>query len=437
MNVSVFGLGYVGCVSIACLSKLGHRVWGVDVNSDKVQMMNAGKSPIIEPGVTELLAAGVKQGRIKCTDNPRQAVPETDVSLICVGTPSASNGSLNMTAIESVSEQLGEAIAPKAAHHTAVFRSTVLPGTTNDIIIPAMTRKSDKKVHEDFDVCYNPEFLREGTAVQDYYDPPFTVHGQYRKEAGDKVAELYSDIRAEERRTSYKAAEMLKYACNSFHALKVAFGNGIGTLCKSLGIDSHEVITTFCLDTKLNISSAYLKPAYAFGGSCLPKDLRALQYKAKQLDVHVPVINAVMKSNRMHIERSIDWIIDKGKKKIGVLGFSFKAETDDLRESPTVTLIERLIGKGYDLKIYDSDVSLARIFGANKKYLETGIPHISSLLVSDVNEVIEHADIIIIAKPESRFRDVVQGLPDDKLVYDLVRIAQEGLQRDGYEGICW
>jgi GDP-mannose 6-dehydrogenase len=438
MRVSLFGLGYVGCVTAACMAKCGHEVWGVDVNADKVRMINAGNSPIIEEGLEDMILESNRNRRFRATSDAKEAVLRTDISLVCVGTPSNGNGSLDLKAVEGVAEQIGKALREKDSYHCVVFRSTVLPGTVREILIPILTESSQKIVHRDFDVCFNPEFLREGSAINDFYHPPFTAVGCASARAADIVAKLYEGIEGSVEKTNFEVAEMLKYACNSFHALKITFANEIGSLCKSLGIDSYAVMDLFSRDQKLNISKAYLKPGFAFGGSCLPKDLRALTYKTKELDIDSPLLNAVVRSNELHIQRLIDRILETKHKKIGILGLSFKAGTDDLRDSPTVKLVESLLGKGCRIKIYDSEVSLARIFGANKAYIEHEIEHISTLMCARIEEVLQESDVIVVAKQQE---DIVEGLKPYlgvKRVFDLVRIISAPCKQPAkYDGICW
>ncbi|MGH7392612.1 MAG: nucleotide sugar dehydrogenase [Candidatus Rokuibacteriota bacterium] len=436
MKVSVFGLGYVGCVTAACLADLGHDVWGVDVSPDKVEMINAGKSPIVEARVGDLIGAARAGGRLRATADAAEAVRATNVSLVCVGTPSQANGNCDRTALANANRQIGAALATKPAPHCVAFRSTLMPGTVRAMLIPDLERASGKQAHRDFDVCVNPEFLREGTAVADFYDPPFVVIGEHGT-GGEALARMYDGVRARVDRTTYEVAEVLKYACNAFHAIKVSFANEMGALCKGLGIDSHRVMELFVKDQKLNISPAYLKPGFAFGGSCLPKDLRALLYAARQHDLTLPLLGAVLESNRVHLERTLQWILATGLKRVGLVGLSFKAGTDDLRESPSVALIETLIGKGFQVKIYDADVFLARIFGANKRFIESEIPHISSLMCSDLDEVIRESDLLVVSKP---IREMETALAEHhgKLVLDLVRLPLNGAASlHKYEGICW
>ena len=438
MKISIFGLGYVGCVTAACLAKSGHYVYGVDINQDKVNMLNDGRSPVVEEGLEQIIVEGKNTGKLQATTDALEAVCNTDISLICVGTPSNSNGSLSLDGIKAVSQQIGKALDKKGAYHCIVVRSTVLPGTVRNEIIPILTRASKREVHKYFDVCFNPEFLREGSSISDFYKPPFTVIGQETVKGGEMVAALYECVDAPVEKVSYEVAEMVKYTCNAFHALKVGFANEIGVLCKGIGIDSHDVMNLMVRDTKLNISAAYLKPGFAFGGSCLPKDLRALLYKCKELDIDAPLLSSVMPSNRVHIDRAIERVLRLKKRKVGILGMSFKGGTDDLRESPFVILIEVLIGKGCQLKIYDSDVALAKIFGANKIYIEKEIPHISSLMCSDIEEVIRDSDVIVVSKPDKHYIAALTPFMKEKDILDLGRINPvPSLISENYEGICW
>ncbi len=437
MRVSVFGLGYVGCVSAACLAKEGHDVVGVDVNPTKVEIINWGRSPIVEAGMSELIEEMVGAGRLRATTNTAEAVEASEVSLICVGTPSNPNGSLDLTYVKRVCENIGDALKEKARRHTVVIRSTMLPGTIEGVVVPTLEEHSGKKAGKDLGVCMNPEFLREGSSLKDFYAPPFTLIGADDPESAGIAGNLYSGIDAPLFVTALKTAEMVKYVCNCFHALKVGFANEIGNICKGLGIDSHDVMNVFCQDTKLNLSSYYLKPGFAFGGSCLPKDLRAINYKAKELDVEVPVLSSILPSNRLQVERALNLVLRTGKKRVGVLGLSFKAGTDDLRESPMVTLIEALIGKGLQLAIYDRDVSLARLFGANKEYIEREIPHISQLLRSSIDDVLVDCEVIVIGNKSAEFRQVEQKLSPSQALIDLVRLFDKTSSGESYQGICW
>lgn len=437
MRLSVFGLGYVGCVSAACFAREGHEVTGVDVSSTKVEIINSGRSPIVEAGIGELIGEMVAQNRLRATTDSAAAIKDSNISLVCVGTPSQSNGSLDLTYVRRVCEEIGAALVNKQERHTVVIRSTMLPGTIDGVVTPTLEAASGKKAGRDFGVCINPEFLREGTSLKDFYAPPFTLIGADEEAVAGSVRGLYSGIDAPLFVTGIKAAEMVKYTCNCFHALKVSFANEIGNICKNLEIDSHEVMKVFCQDTKLNLSPYYLQPGFAFGGSCLPKDLRAINYKAKELDVDVPVLASILPSNRQQIERAVEMVLRTGRKRIGVLGFSFKAGTDDLRESPMVTLIETLIGKGMQLAIYDRDVSLARLFGANREYIEREIPHISQLMRASIEEVLEAADVLIIGNKAAEFRAVETQLKDGQMIIDLVRLFEHRTTDDSYQGICW
>jgi GDP-mannose 6-dehydrogenase len=437
MKLSIFGLGYVGSVSAACFAKEGHEVLGVDVNPTKVEIINRGQSPIVEEGIGELIGEMVKAKRLRATTDAVAAVHETDLSLVCVGTPSNANGSLDLGYIKRTCQEIGAALESKRDPHTVVMRSTMLPGSMEQVVVPALEAYSGRKAGRGLGVCINPEFLREGTSIKDFYAPPFTLIGTDDEETATTVRRLYVNIKAPLYVTSLKAAEMVKYACNCFHALKVSFANELGNICKELTIDSHEVMEVFCRDTKLNLSPYYLKPGFAFGGSCLPKDLRAINYKAKELDVEVPVLSSILHSNRLQIERGVEMILRTGKKRVGVLGFSFKAGTDDLRESPMVSLIETLIGKGTQLAIYDRDVSLARLFGANKEYIEREIPHISQLMRASAEEVLEHAEVLVVGNKAEEFRDIAARLRPGQKLIDLVRLFEDRTTDASYEGICW
>jgi GDP-mannose 6-dehydrogenase len=438
MRVSVFGLGYVGSVSAASFAADGHDVVGVDVNAQKVAAINAGTSPIVEPGLDQLLSRAVSDNRLRATTDSTAAIADTDVSLVCVGTPSRKNGSLDLTYLERVCEEIGAALRNKKDYHVVVVRSTVLPGTTHGVVIPAIERRSGKTYGDGFGVSVNPEFLREGTALKDFRKPPLTLVGHNHAADASGTIALYQAIDAPLVSTSIRVAEMMKYTSNAWHALKVCFANEIGNLCKKLDVDSHEVMDIFCRDEKLNLSPYYLKPGFAFGGSCLPKDVRALQYRAKELDLEVPVISQILASNRHQIEQAFNQVMETGKKQIGLLGFSFKAGTDDLRESPIVVLAEALLGKGLSLKIYDKNVSLAKLVGANKDYIEQQIPHLSSLLCKTVDEVVAGSDVIVVGNQAAEFVEALSHTRADQIVIDLVRLPMSGaLIHADYRGICW
>ena len=437
MKVSIFGLGYVGTVSAGCLAKEGHEVTGVDPVKTKVDLINAGKSPIIEKDIDEIVAEAVKTRRLRATNNTVEAVRETELSFVCVGTPSQINGNLDLTHVRHVCEQLGQAIKDKAERHTVVIRSTILPGTMRRVVIPVLEEISGKKAGTGFGVCNNPEFLREGTAVMDFNAPPKTVIGELDQASGDLLAALYAKLNAPLVRTDVETAEMIKYIDNSWHALKIGFANEIGNLCKSFSVDAHQAMEIFCQDRKLNISPAYLKPGFAFGGSCLPKDLRALAYSAKLHDLELPILNSILPSNELQVARGLQLIMEKGRKRVGVLGFSFKEGTDDLRESPMIEIIERLAGKGYDIRIYDKNVQVARLVGANRDFILNRIPHISKLMVDNIDAVLEHGETIVIGNKAAEFESVPQRLHTGQCLVDFVRLANYRSNNGEYSGICW
>ncbi len=437
MKIAVFGLGYVGCVSAACFAKEGHDVIGVDVNPQKVDIINSGKSPIVELGLEQIISEVVGTGKLKASINFLQAVNHSDISLICVGTPSNKNGSVSLEYILRVAQQIGEGIKNINHYHVFVIRSTVPPGTL-DRAIEIIAESSGKSPGTDFGGCSNPEFLREGTALRDFYHPPYTVIGEWDKQSGDYLANIYKSIDAPLIRTEVKVAEMVKYANNVFHAVKVNFGNEIGTICKAHGIDSHKLMDIFCMDDKLNLSGYYLKPGFAFGGSCLPKDVRALSYQAKERDLDLPLLQSLMPSNQEHIRRAIDMVLSYGKKRLGILGLSFKGDTDDLRESPMVDVVETLIGKGYDIRIYDRNVHLAKLYGANKEYINYKIPHISNLMEDNIDGILQHAEVLIIGNKNSDFVKKVEELNSHYIIIDFVRILKKtGSIKTKYEGLCW
>ena len=437
MKVSVFGLGYVGTVSAGCLANDGHNVVGVDPIQTKVDLINQGHTPIIEQEIGEIIAANVKSGRLRAVVDPIEAIQQTELSFVCVGTPSQSNGNLDLRFIRRICEQIGDALKRKSSKHTVVIRSTVLPGTMRDIVIPILEESSLKKAGVDFGLCHNPEFLREGSAVRDFYGPPKTVIGELDRPSGCLLAELYVKLDAPLIRTSVETAEMVKYVDNCWHALKIGFANEIGNISKVLQIDAHEVMNIFCQDKKLNISPAYLLPGFAFGGSCLPKDLRALTYKARTVDLLLPILGSILPSNEAQISRGLQLIMEKGQKKIGILGFSFKAGTDDLRESPMIEVIERLLGKGYELCIYDKNVNIASLVGANRDFILNRIPHISRLMVGSVEAVLDFAQTIVIGNKDPDFRTVPEKVRDGQSIVDFVRITDRRSDNGKYDGICW
>ncbi|NDV22364.1 nucleotide sugar dehydrogenase [Desulfovibrio sp. JC022] len=437
MKVSIFGLGYVGSVSAGCLAKEGHEIVGVDPNQTKVDMINAGQTPIIEEYIDEIIQQVVQGGSLRATVSAEEAVNFSEISLVCVGTPSQFNGSLDLSYVRRVCEDIGAVLKDKDEFHVVVIRSTILPGSMHSLVIPALETGSGKVAGVDFGVCNNPEFLREGTSVHDFYHPPKTVIGESDSKSGDILASLYSNIDAPLIRTEMEVSEMVKYADNSWHAVKVAFANEIGSICKEVGIDSHKVMDIFCADTKLNISPYYMKPGFAFGGSCLPKDVRALTHKANRLGLDLPLLNNILRSNRRHVERGLSMIMGKGNRKVGFLGFSFKAGTDDLRESPLVEVIEQLIGKGFELKLYDRNVNAAKLLGANRDYIMNRIPHISKLMVSDIESVLEYAETIVVGNSSPEFKDIQSRLRPGQVVVDLVRVVESSSENEDIDGICW
>ncbi|MFI6054280.1 nucleotide sugar dehydrogenase [Streptomyces violascens] len=438
MRVSVFGLGYVGCVSAACLAGMGHEVVGVDVNQVKVDLVNDGRAPVVEERIGELIAEVVRTGALRATGDVREAIKGSEVSLVCVGTPSEPNGSLCTTYLERVTEQIGAAVAERGGRQTIVFRSTMLPGTCLNLLVPILEKYVGGTAGVDFGVAVNPEFLREGTSVRDFLDPPKTVIGELDPASGDVVAALYGDLPGEVFRVPVPTAEAIKYADNAFHGLKIGFANELGAVCQALGVDSHQVMDVFLADRKLNISPAYLRPGFAFGGSCLPKDLRSLVHAARRADVSVPILAHVLPSNSAHLQRAVELVERTGRRRVGLFGLSFKPGTDDLRESPLVELAERLFGKGYDLRIYDPNVNLSRLLGANREYIETRLPHLAQLLAQSVGEVLEHAEVCLVG---SRDPAVLSALPhgDGLVIIDLIRLPDAETRRaePGYVGLAW
>lgn len=433
-NISIFGLGYVGCVSLGCLAKNGHKVIGVDVVQHKVNLINEGKPTIIEKDIDKIMAEQHQAGRITATTDPIQAVKDTEVSIICVGTPSTGNGHLNLDFIYNTARQIGEGLKEKDGFHVVAIRSTVLLGT-NQKVGELIEEASGKKRNEGFAVVSNPEFLREGTAVKDYYNPPVTVLGSENEKALDIMAEIYSKVEAPIEKTDVRVAEIIKYVNNSFHALKITFANEVGNICKKLGIDSHKVMDLFCKDTHLNISPYYFKPGFAYGGSCLPKDLKALNTIAHDAYLSSPVLESIERSNQNQKNTAFELITSKGKKKIGILGLSFKKGTDDLRYSPIVEVTESLLGKGYEIGIYDEKVNLSNISGTNKHYIDNRIPHLSRLLKPDLKEVVENAELLVISQNDEKFRDLIEQYPEKDFI-DLVRVVNEP-RNHNYEGLGW
>ncbi|WP_422742550.1 nucleotide sugar dehydrogenase [Mycobacterium sp. WMMD1722] len=435
-RIVVFGLGYVGAVSAACLASDGHEVIGVDPNQTKVDLINAGRTPIIETDIGDMVGAAVQSGRLRATTEIGDAIRSSDISIICVGTPSQLNGNIDLSYVRRVSEQIGEALRDGDTYHVVAVRSTMLPGSMRGVVIPTLEASSGKRAGVDFGVCINPEFLREGTAVWDYYHPPKTVVGETDSRSGELLATLYEGLGPPVIRTPIEVAEMVKCTDNNWHAIKVAFANEIGSICKANGIDGRHVMEIFCQDTKLNLSPYYLKPGFAFGGSCLPKDVRSLTYKARELDLDVPLLNSILPANRRQVDRAIAMVTSKGRRKVGVLGFAFKAGTDDLRESPVVDVIEHLLGKGYELRLYDDNVNMAALTGANRDYILNHIPHIARMMVDTVDEVLDFAEVIVVGNGAEEFRSAVDRATPEQVIIDLVRVADRASD-DNYDGICW
>jgi GDP-mannose 6-dehydrogenase len=429
-------MGYVGSVTAAAFSQRGHDVIGVDVNEQKVGAINCGSSPVLEPGLQEAIQQGTRSGRLKATTNAEMAVKKTEISLVCVGTPARKNGSFDCQHLVNAVRQIGAGIKSKDEMHVIAIRSTVLPGTIETLIAPELEKSSGKKAGRDFAVCANPEFMREGSSLRDFDNPPFVIIGTLADGGRQALEQLYQGIEPIIS-TSIKTAEVLKYVCNAFHAMKIAFANEIGNVCQALEIDSHEVMDLFCRDTKLNISPAYLKPGFAFGGSCLPKDLRALMYQAKNLDVQLPLLSAVTESNRLQLQRAVDLVMDTGKKKIGILGIAFKAGSDDLRESPLVSLCEVLIGKGLDLMIYDPNLVLDKLVGTNKSYIEDQIPHVGKLLCSSFEDLIVRSEVVVLGNRYNGLKEKLAQLNGNTAIIDLARLFDADSAPPLYQGICW
>ena len=438
MKISVLGLGYVGVVSMACLARDGHEVTGVDVDALKLDLIRQGRSPIVEEGIQELTRDVVASGRVSVTDDVAAAVRDTDLSFVCVGTPSSPNGSQDLAAIKRVMESIGKALASKTEFHSVVLRSTVEPGTVDDVVRPILEAASGKAADRDFGLGFQPEFLREGSSIKDYDRPPLTVVGTRCDRTAAALRKLFGHLPCDFVVTSVGVAEMLKYACNAFHALKITFANEIGRLAQSVGVDGRDVMELVCRDKQLNISTVYLRPGFAFGGSCLPKDLRALTYVGKTRDVTTPMLGNIMGSNRAHIDHAIDMVLAAGVRKVGMIGLSFKTGTDDLRESPLVAVAERLIGKGYDLRIYDPEVNLSRLIGANKRFIEESIPHIGNLMLSDCSEVIDHAEVLVIGQGTRDMLPVIRdSVRDGQVIVDLVGVPRDWSASPQYHGVCW
>ena len=438
MKISIFGLGYVGAVSLACLSRDGHDVIGVDIDRSKLDLIASGKTPVVEEGMVALMQQVAASGRVKVTTDARAAVRDSDISLVCVGTPSAANGSQDQGAILRLAREIGRALADKTQPHVVVFRSTIVPGTVEDVLRPIIEEESGKRDGHDFHLCFQPEFLREGSSIRDYDKPPFTIVGANHEHPVEQLRALFGHLPCKLIRTSVRSAEMMKYCCNNFHALKITFANETARLCDALGVDPFEVMDLVCQDTQLNISRAYLKPGFAFGGSCLPKDLRATSYLAKSHDVEMPMLAGILKSNEEHLALAMRKLLATGKRRIGFIGLSFKTGTDDLRESPLVTMAEQLIGKGMRLSIYDPEVHMSTLLGANRRYIESHLPHIGQLLQADIEQVIADSEVLVVGLTGS---DVAQALARhcraDQTVLDLVNLGNRSGIAAKVEGLCW
>jgi len=438
MNISIFGLGYVGAVSLACLARDGHRVIGVDIDPAKLDLIRAGKTPVVEEGMVELMSRVASSGRVEVTDDVSRAVLGSDLSLVCVGTPSAANGSQDLTATLNVARQLGRALRGKREPHVFVFRSTLVPGTVEEVLRPILEEESGTRDGEGFHICFQPEFLREGSSIRDYDKPPFTIVGARDDAPVRRLRELFGHLPCEFHVTSIRAAEMVKYSCNNFHAVKITFANETARLCEALGVDPFQVMDLVCKDRSLNISPAYLKPGFAFGGSCLPKDLRATMYLAKTHDVEVPMHAAVLASNRVHIDYAIAKVLASGKRRVGLIGLSFKTGTDDLRESPLVMLAEQFIGKGLSLLVYDPEVHLSQLLGANRRFIEQHLPHIGSLLRPDLQTVIEESDILVVGLTGAKVSEALKRhTRKAQLVLDLINLAGRDELPASVQGLCW
>lgn len=438
MKISIFGLGYVGAVSLACLARDGHDVTGVDIDQSKLDLIAAGNSPIVEIGILELMKDVVASGRVSVTSDAAAAIAATDLSFVCVGTPSSPNGDQNLDALAKLARQIGKALKAKDDRHTVVIRSTVRPGTVEELVIPLLEEHSGKKSTDDFSVCFQPEFLREGSSIRDYDNPPMTVVGIQDEFGGSRLREVFGALPCEFIETDIATAESLKYACNAFHALKVTFANEIGRICQALGADPRRVMELLCEDRQLNISSAYLRPGFAFGGSCLPKDLRALLYLAKSSDVDVPMLAGLLPSNRLHVEHAVDTVLRQGKRKIAIIGLSFKSGTDDLRESPIVDLVESLLGKGMSLSIYDPEVRVSQLIGANKRYIDEVVPHIGSLMCESIDEALAHGETVVIGlSGDDIMSQIYTHSRADHFFLDLVGVPDPSQLKGNCQGICW
>jgi GDP-mannose 6-dehydrogenase len=437
-KISIFGLGYVGAVSLACLARDGHDMTGVDIDPGKLSLLRSGQAPIVETGIQELTKSVIESGTVNITDSVRDAILSTDLSFVCVGTPASSNGNQDLKAIIRIAQQIGAVLPEKSKRHVIVIRSTVKPGTVDEVITPTIEEASGLKAGRDFSIAFQPEFLREGTSINDYDHPPMTVVGTDDDYAEQMLRAVFGHLPCEFVRTSIRTAEMLKYACNTFHAVKVTFANEIGRISQSAGVDPHEVMRLLCLDRQLNISPAYLRPGFAFGGSCLPKDLKALLYLAKTSDVELPMLANILPSNAAHIDHAVETVLASGRKSVGMIGLSFKSGTDDLRESPLVIVAERLIGKGLPLCIFDPSVNIARLIGANRRYIEESIPHIASLMTDNLEELVQKSDVLVVAMKTPEVLAALQKhTREDQILLDIAVLPDRTASRAQYQGVCW
>lgn len=438
-SVAVYGLGYVGCVSAACLASRGSQVIGVDVNSDKLKTLRSGRAPVVEDGIEALVADAIAAGTLQVTDDPDAAFAAADIALVCVGTPSTPTGALSTKYLEQVTATIGSALAATDSWRVVVYRSTMLPGTCEDLLIPLLESASGKRAGVDFGVCVNPEFLREGSSVSDFFNPPKTVIGAADERTAQTLLTLYEGLPGERFTVPVRVAEMIKYADNAFHALKVTFANEIGTICANADVDSRLVMNIFTADTKLNVSAAYLRPGFAFGGSCLPKDVRALTSFARARNLDIPLINSVLDSNESHLRRALNIAVSARRRNIGIFGLSFKPGTDDLRESPMVELAERLFGKGFSIKIYDPSVELSLLIGANRTFIQERLPHIADLLEADSDAVAEHGELLVVYSSAPEVIDSVSRHASGRVILDLVGLPDSASleRRAEYHGIAW
>lgn len=438
MRVSIFGLGYVGAVSLACLARDGHQVIGVDIDPSKLELIRNGKTPVVEEGMVEVMRQVAASGRVTVTTDVRAAVSGSDISLVCVGTPSAPNGSQDQGALLRLAHDLGQSLRDKVGSHVLVFRSTMVPGTVEDVLTPILEAESGKRNGAGFDVAFQPEFLREGSSIRDYDKPPYTIVGTSTEAAEVALGKLFGHLPCEFIRTSIRTAEMVKYSCNNFHALKITFANETARVCEALGTDPFEVMDLVCRDRQLNISPAYLRPGFAFGGSCLPKDLRATMHLAKTRDVELPVHAAIAASNQAHIDHAIAKILESGRSKVGIIGLSFKTGTDDLRESPMVRLTEHLIGKGFDVLVYDPEVHMSRLLGANRRFIETHVPHLGALMRPDFEEVAAKSDVLVVGLANDHvFDSLSRHVREGQQVIDLVGVPKAFTATGTWRGLCW